>query len=287
MATADDPVLAAHYRHCDEWIRAGDRDRWLANLLAPPDKRLHLSALYAFNFEVARIREIVSDPIPGELRLQWWRDALADETRGDVAAHPVAAALLDTIRRFRLPHKAFADLLEARLFDLYDDPMPTETDLEGYCGETASALFRLATLILADGGDPGSADAAGHAGVAFALTGLMRALPWHLARGQLFLPADLLARHGLGRDDILARRMSGAIGAVLADLRATARRHLDAARAPIDEGPARVRTAFLPATLCPAYLRQMDRRGYDPFKTPIELPQWRRQWILWRASRLR
>ena len=59
------------------------------------------------------------------------------------------------------------------VFDLYDDTMPTLNDLEGYCGETSSSLIRLGAMILADGSDPGAADAAGHAGVAYALTGLL------------------------------------------------------------------------------------------------------------------
>jgi len=283
MVSAADSALAAHYLHCDELIRAGDRDRWLANLLAPADKRLHLSALYAFNLEIARVREIVADPMPGEIRFQWWRDALAG-VRGDVQAHPVAAPLIDTIRRFNLPRKAFTDLIAARSFDLYDDPMPTEADLEGYCGETSSALIRLATLVLAAGADPGGADAAGHAGVAFAMTGLMRALPWHASRGQVFIPGDLLARHGIGRDDLLAGRPGAPIAAVLADMRSATRRHLGAARAAMASVASPARPAFLPVALCPAYLRLMERRSYDPFTTLIELPQWRKQWILWRAS---
>ena len=277
-------ALGAHYLHCDEAIRAGDRDRWLANLLAPADKRLHLSALYAFNLEIARVRELVSDPLPGELRFQWWRDALEGEARGDVQAHPVAAPLIDTIRRFSLPRQPFIDLIDARTFDLYDDPMPTLADLEGYCGETSSALIRLATLILAAGADPGGADAAGHAGVALALTGLMRALPWHASRGQVFVPGDLLARHSIGRDDLLAGQPSGPVAAVLAELRATTRRHLGAARALMAHVAGPARRAFLPVALCPAYLGLMERRSYDPFTTLIELPQWRKQWILWRAA---
>jgi phytoene synthase len=284
MEPAVESALAGHYLHCDEAIRAGDRDRWLANLLAPADKRLHLSALYAFNLEIARVRELVSGPLPGEIRLQWWRDALENGARGDVQAHPVAAPLIDTIRRFGLPRQAFLDLVAARTFDLYDDPMPTLADLEGYCGETSSALIRLATLILAGGADPGGAEAAGHAGVALAMTGLMRALPWHVSRGQVFVPGDLLARHGIGRDELLAGQLGGPVAAALAELRAAARRHLGAARALMAQVAGPARRAFLPVALCPAYLGQMERRSYDPFTTLIDLPQWRKQWILWRAS---
>ena len=128
------------YPHCEALVREGDPDRYWASLFAPADKRPHLNALYAFNFEIARVREAVREALVGEIRLQWWRDALQGEARGDVKANPVAAALDDTIVKFRLPRHALVTLIDARIFDLYDDPMPSLNDLEGYCGETASAL---------------------------------------------------------------------------------------------------------------------------------------------------
>ncbi|MFL5135068.1 MAG: phytoene/squalene synthase family protein, partial [Microvirga sp.] len=167
----------SNFAHCEALVREADPDRYWASLFAPADKRPHLHALYAFNFEVARVREAVREALVGEIRLQWWRDALQGEARGDVRANPVAAALDDTIVQFRLPRQSFVDLIDARIFDLYDDPMPNLNDLEGYCGETSSSLIQLSSLILANGSNPGTADAAGHAGVAYAITGLLRAFP--------------------------------------------------------------------------------------------------------------
>src|SRR6202020_2622800 len=118
---------------------------------APAGARPHLYALTAFSYEVGRLREITRTPLAGEMRLQWWREALIGEGRGEVAGHPVAAALIDTIGKFHLPMQPFDDLLAARTFDLYDDPMPSLNDLEGYGGETSSVLFRLGALILGQG----------------------------------------------------------------------------------------------------------------------------------------
>ncbi len=95
--------LAAAYAYCDKLVSDVDKDRYLATLFAPADKRSHLMALYAFSFEIARVREMVSDPLPGEVRLQWWRDLLDGRSHGDALANPVAAALTSTIRTFRLP----------------------------------------------------------------------------------------------------------------------------------------------------------------------------------------
>jgi phytoene synthase len=161
--------------------------------------------------------------------------------------------------------------------------MPTLNDLEGYCGETSSSLIRLATLILAEGRDPGGADAAGHAGVAYAMTGLLRAFPWHARGGQVYLPKDILDRHGVVREDIVTGRGGPGLLGALADMRAVARRHLDQARRLKGSVPAAVRPAFQPLALVEPSLRAMERRDYDPFRTAVELPQWRRLFALWRG----
>jgi len=278
-----DPAWA--FAHCAAQIRDGDPDRYFATLYAPADKRPHLFALYAFSREVARIRETVSEALPGEIRLQWWRDTLQGEVRGDVRANPVAAALDEAIVRFRLPRQALVDLVDARTLDLYDDPMPSLSDLEGYCGETSSSLIRLASLVLAEGTDPGAADAAGHAGVAYALTGLLRAFPWHARQGRLYLPADVLGRFGVSRDDVVSGRGGPGLLGAMAEMRGVARRHLDQARALRGTIKPETAPAFLPVGLVEDYLKEMERRDYDPFGTAVDLPQWRRLWTLWRVAR--
>ena len=268
--------------YCADLVRQRDPDRYFADLFAPQEARRHLFALHAFNAEIARIRDITSEPLPGEIRLQWWRDALR---AGEAGGHPVGVALLETIRAFGLPLSAFEALLEARIFDLYNDPMPDLSRFEGYAGDTTSALFQLAALILAEGQDPGSADAAGHGGVAYALTGVLRHLPIHARRRQLFLPADTLAAHRVDAEDIFAGKIRTSLTAALADLRAIARAHLAQSQKAIAALPEALAPAFLPLELVAPYLRRMEKPGYEPFGPPVELPQWHRHWILWRAAR--
>jgi 15-cis-phytoene synthase len=288
MSASESPGSEAqgqNYAYCESLVRDGDPDRFFAGLFAPADKRPHLFALYAFSFELARVRDAVSEPMLGDIRLQWWRDALQGEARGDVKANPVAAALDDTIVRFRLPRSAVVDLIDARVFDLYDDPIPAMADLEGYCGETSSVLIRLAGIVLADGADPGAADAAGHAGVAYGITGLLRAFPWHARRGQVYIPADVLGRHGVTREDIVSGRGGPGLVSALAEMREAACDHLERARRLRATIPPAIAPSFLPVALVPAYLREMERRGYDPFRTVVDLPRWRKLWVLWRAAR--
>jgi phytoene synthase len=264
------------------FVREADRDRFLASLFAPAEVRPHLFALYAFNAEIAMIRDRVSAPPPGEMRLQWWREFLAGPRRAEGEGNPVGAALMRAVGFGRLPIEPLMALLDARTFDLYDDPMPSVKDLEGYCGETSSVLIRLASLLLGRGKDLGGAEAAGHAGVAYAVTGLLRALPRHAAQGRCYVPKDVLARHGATPADLLAGRYTPALADALADMRSLARRHLGAAREAML--PKAIGPAFLPAALVEPYLRRMEQPGFDPFRESADVSQWRRQLALWRAS---
>jgi phytoene synthase len=196
----------------------------------------------------------------------------------------VALAVSDTARSFRLPRPAFAALLDARVFDLYNDPMPTLNDLEGYCGETSSSLLRLGSLVLAGGSDPGGTDACGHGGVAYALAGLLRALPWHAARGQVYLPADVLGRHGISAAEVLQGRQRPELSAALSEIRQIARKHLAAALRAGSGMDVVARPVLAPLALVEPYLRRMEGREYEPFRSLVQLPQWRRQWALWRMS---
>lgn len=270
------------FAHCAEVMRLYDRDRYVADLFAPEPARRHLFALHAFNAEVARVRDIVSEPMLGEIRLQWWRDVV--NGAGVAAGNPVAMALMETVEKFGLPVEPLDRLLEARLFDLYDDPMPSLNDLEGYAGDTTSALIQFAAIALSAGRDPGSAEAAGHAGVALTVTRLLRTLPVHARRGQVYLPGDLMHAHNVDRADLQAGTTTPAVQALLREMRTIARNHATIAATEVARLPDAIKPAFLPLALVDPILDRMERSGYDPFSGG-NLPAWRRQWILWRAAR--
>jgi phytoene synthase len=271
------------FDHAQALVARFDPDRHIAALFAPADRRAYLYALHAFALEIGGIRAAVKEPMPGEIRLQWWRDVLSGMREDEAWANPVAAALLRTIADNRLPRAALLAVVEARTFDLYDDPMPDWETLEGYCGETQSSLFRLGSLILAKGDDPGGADAAGHAGVAWALTGLLRAFPWHARRGQAFLPATLLSAVGLDREALVAGRDGEGLRAALAETRARARHHLARTRALKPTIRRDCAPAFRPLAMIERYLRPMEARSYKPYETVIDATNALRVWAMWRG----
>jgi phytoene synthase len=230
------------------------------------------------------VRGRARDPLAGEIRFQWWRDALAGRAPGGISGNPVAAALVDTIEKKELPLAAFERLIEAREFDLHNDPMPSSAAFEAYLRLTASSLFELTGILLVGEGTALAA-AAGHAGISYGITGLLRAFPLHASRGQIYLPADLLAHHHVDHAEILSGASNLALLDALAALREKAWEHFAEVDRLLSALPPAVQPAFLPLVLVNAYLSRMERKDYDPYTTPVEIPQWRRQWMLWRAAR--
>jgi phytoene synthase len=268
---------------CLATLRETDRDRYLACLLSPDDKRGALAALYAFAAELARVRDTVREPLPGEVRLQWWRDLLEGNARGQSEANPVAAGLLTAIETHRLPRQTLLNMIEARVGDLYDDPIENRGALEGYAGETASALIQLASLVLDPDNAAASSEAAGHAGVAQAIAGLLLLMPIHRHRGQLYLPLDILAATGLDRETFLAGQDTPRIAAAIEAFAGLGREHLHKARAAGNISPGAF-PAFLPVSLAAPVLKLAGKSGAGLFDRPLQPAQWRRQWWLAKAN---
>ncbi len=267
--------------HCLDLVRRFDADRYLAALFAPDAARPALLALAAFEIEIVRVRETVREVLPGEIRLQWWRDTLEQH---QPSGHPVADALLAAIDRFSLPVPALISLIDAHTFDLYDDPMPDLNELEGYAGETAGALIQLGAIALSGGRDPGTGTAAGHAGAAMTLTRVLQSLPQATARGQLFLPGDVLSRHNADPAEVRAGRSSPELKAALAEMIAHARHHLDRVGDIGRSLPPAAVPAFLPLAGLSPLLARLERGGGDPLHTIAEMPALPRLWRMWRFA---
>ncbi|MGJ4931968.1 phytoene/squalene synthase family protein [Bradyrhizobium sp. HKCCYLS2038] len=268
---------------CAGLVREHDFDRYASTLFVAPEIRRALLSLYAFNVEITRIRDLVSQPLPGEVRLQWWHDALSGQAHGGVEGNPVAAELLTTVQRFGLPVERLTRLIDEHQFDLYNDPMPTMAALDAYLSDTSGALFGLAARLVA--GSFETVDhLAHHAGVALGLMQLISSLPRDAAHRQLYIPLELLARHGVGQEEMFAGKDTPVIQQMLADLRGQARQHLDHTLELSREAPPAVRPALLPLALVRRDLAQADRRAGDPFQ-PAARSRLATLWTLWRAAR--
>ncbi|MCY0153574.1 phytoene/squalene synthase family protein [Hoeflea alexandrii] len=266
-------------------LREADIDRYLSLLLMPDAVRNDLLALFLFNTEIASIRDRIREALPGEVRLQWWRDVLYGQRDSEARAHPVASALVEVIERRAMPVAPLIAMCDARVFDLYDDPMPDRTSYEGYAGETASALLQMSAFLIDPDASTLSATASGHAGVAQAVAGHLLMLPISQARGQVFIPGDLLAATGLDREAFLVGTETERVTNAVRAFAGFGREHLDKARRALTGVPASARPAYLPVALAESVFARAEREGAGCLSTSVRLPQWRRQWQLWSAAR--
>jgi phytoene synthase len=268
---------------CAEQVRTHDFERYASTLFVGPDKRRALLALYAFNVEISRVREQVSQPLPGEIRLQWWIDMLAGAGHGGVEGNPVAAELLLAIRTHSLPVEPLSRLIDEHQFDLYNDPMPSMATLEAYVHDTSSALFALGARII--GRQSEATDhLARHAGLAQGLARVLATLPLDASRRQLFVPLQLLESHGSGMEQVFAGKQTPQLRAALDQLIGEARSHLKAAFELLTSAPPELRPLFLPLALARRDLKRMSRSDSDLF-APRVTSRLRTLWTLWRASK--
>jgi NADH dehydrogenase [ubiquinone] 1 alpha subcomplex assembly factor 6 len=264
--------------------RRHDRDRFQTALFAPAAHREALFALYAFNYEIARVREAVTQPMLGRIRLEWWRENIAAAFAGGaVRRHPVVEALATAIRERGLERTHFERMIDAREADFDDDPPANLTSLKAYAEGSSSQLVHLALQALG-GCDPEAAEAGHHVGIAYALAGLLRALPVLTAAGRPVVPADIAARTELDLGDGSRGRGSPALRTAVAEIAAAAEGHLQAARARRGAIMRAALPALLPAVVAEQSLRRLKLARYDPFDPALVRPDPLQSWRLAAAS---
>jgi phytoene synthase len=268
-----------------EAARRGEPDRYLAALLAPRNVRGDLAALAAVAAELSRVVQIVSEPMIGAIRLQWWRDAVETVARGERAAHPLADALGDAIRRHRLPVAIVHRLIDASSMELGTEPAAGEQPLDAYLEAAEATQFRLALLVL---GQPRIAEqdavisaAARAYGVARRPGRLLLAMHAHEAsvpRPQAGSDEGTTAPEGSpGQASDAAARDA------LAALRQEARSALATARAGMHMLEPASLPALLPLVMVEPYLRAQERVA-DPLRHVAEVAPLTRVWRIWRAN---
>jgi 15-cis-phytoene synthase len=283
MSEAEESKGAADV--CTDLVRSHDFTRYVSTLFVPAEQRRALLAIYAFNVEISRVRDQVSQPLPGEIRFQWWTDMLVGEGHGGVEGNPVAAELKRAIRNWDLPVERLSRLIDEHQFDLYNDPMPTMAALEGYINDTSSALFSLGAGV-AGWQSEEIEHLARHAGLAQGMTQMMAALPLDTSRRQLFMPLQVLESHGSSMEEVFAGNETPKLRAALDQLVGEAEGNLRTAFALLEQAPPEVKPVFLPLALVNRNLKRMARADSDPF-VPQFTSRFRTLWTLWRASRSR
>lgn len=278
-----------HADYCAALLRERNIDRYLATLFLPSVVRHDVYALYAFDAEISNIRAMIKEPMMGEIRLQWWRDIVGGDRAGEAENNPVAAELLRIITTNKLPPMGFDNYLKARVFDLYDDPMPDTGTFEGYAGETTSFLFHQTARIVLNSTDAATptelADCAGHAGVAWTIVGVLKNLPIHRARHQCYVSGDVLKKAGVVPEDYFSAENNNQMISMIEELISEARRHQALFRSNFQNLPAALKPVFLPMCLVSPILARFGKVVEDAVHAPVDIAQWRKQIYLWSAAR--
>ncbi|MBI1275263.1 hypothetical protein GC177_04750 [bacterium] len=185
-------------------LQRQDYDRYLMSMRAPAALRPALHTLLALNLEASRVRESTSDEMTGLIRLTWWREALAELREGKLPrAHPLVERLAAQHIAENLPEALVDEWLGAREKDLETAPIMTVEDLLHYADGTGGCLAAMWLALACPDATQQATQAARNAGIAWALVGILRAIPYHAEHGLVLLPHNLLKLHGLSAEAIL------------------------------------------------------------------------------------
>ena len=271
-----------------ERARAGEPDRYLAALLAPEAARPALLAIAGFLADVGRIAEEVREPMLGEIRLQWWRDAVDAAGRGERTGHPVADALAEAVRGHRLPVTALQRIIDARSLDIARAGLADDAAVDDHLAATEGLAFALGVAVLA-GPEAAATPALRQAGIAYGLARGLGRLPLLLRHGAFLLPQSRLEAAGLALADLerapAEAALTARIDAVARGLEVRGRAALDDARRDIAPLLPRALPALLPLAMVEPYLAAQNRRADDRMVAIAEPLPLVRVWRLWRASR--
>jgi phytoene synthase len=264
---------------CQQMVRRDDRDRFDTCLFAPSDVQPKLWTLYAFNQEIAKTRDSVSEPALGEIRLQWWRDALEEVKAGRGREHPVVQAVEDHLNSPKLLG-LLGQLIDAREADLFDEGPASFDALRSYAEGAGGILAELALMVSIN--DPSSAllERARRTGAAWAMLGLVRAVPFHWADNRTYLPGEE------GRSALAATSAD-----TMYELAKPALDQMLSFSAEVFEGKAKepvlvpgpARHVFLLDAIGRQYLSQLKKADGNPFKM-TEVSDFKRLWLLFITS---
>ncbi|MBC7634558.1 MAG: squalene/phytoene synthase family protein [Acetobacteraceae bacterium] len=223
-------------------VRRHDPDRFFCALFAPATQREVLFTLYAFNHELARAREVASEPMLALIRLQWWREVVDGASKRHEVATPLSAAIAQGL----LVAEDLRVLIDGREAEA-GDGFATTGDWLAYLDATAGRLMAAAGRLLR-ARDVGRLRALG---TAYGIAGQLRSVGVLARAGRCQLPADALAAAGLTTHDVIAHREPARLLAVLRGLAAQGQTMLR------DAGGRLPSAAALPAVLARRDLRRI------------------------------
>ncbi len=277
--TPDDAALRETIRQKVE--AAGTSFYWAMRLL-PVERRNGMYALYAFCREVDDIADDVAPPAQKKTALAGWHDEI-DALYAGRPTHPVARALNPAVTRFKLRREDFHAVINGMEMDAaLDIRAPDLATLDLYCARVASAVGHLSVHIFGDTGRDAHA-VADALGRALQLTNILRDLDEDAARGRLYLPHEILDRHGIRTQEPSLVLRHPALPAACRELAAIAERHFAAAGEAMARSSRRaMRPAAVMAAFYRALLDALLRAGWRDPSLRVSLSKPQKLWLVLR-----
>uniref|UniRef100_A0A224Z2V6 15-cis-phytoene synthase n=1 Tax=Rhipicephalus zambeziensis TaxID=60191 RepID=A0A224Z2V6_9ACAR len=248
--------------YCMDQVKQYDYENYLCSLLLPAGLRRSAFAIRAFNVELAQIRDVVSRADIGVMRIHFWKDAVERVYKGNPPEHPVAQELSVMVQSKQLSRHWMSRMIESRESILGDKPHSTINELEEYAEKSVSSSLYL--ILQAMGVQNVACDhVASHVGKLQGLTNLIRGVPFNAAKGRVYLPSDLMAKHKVSQESVA--RGKADLKELIYDIACTAHQHLAKARSLKKDVPRDVRLVYLPAVASSEYLEKLRRTDFNVY----------------------
>ncbi|KXS11027.1 hypothetical protein M427DRAFT_36357 [Gonapodya prolifera JEL478] len=273
------------FAYCSDLVRKSDYEQYLISLLQPsPSVRQSLWALRALNVELARVRETVSNDQLGRIKMQWWRDAIDGCFKGNPGQSPTMIALYRAMQKTPLSKTFFVRLVRERSANLSVAQYPSLASLEQYAEHTASSLLYLHLQLLrvqslhAD-------HAASHLGKAVGISTVLRGAAWQARERRWYLPADIMAKHGVSQEAVFREGPSPALSDAVLEIATLAHAHLRHTRELIPTAPKESLPAFLSIVPTERFLKRLEDVDFNLFDGRLYAKDWKLPAVMWWSSR--
>ncbi|EKM49521.1 uncharacterized protein PHACADRAFT_166889 [Phanerochaete carnosa HHB-10118-sp] len=272
--------------YCRDFVQKRDYEAYLVSQVYPRDHRDAFYALRAFYIELSTMQESVSNSIIGNMRMQFWKDALKDFSDGRPPKHPIALALYEASGRFNLPMYHLKRMIEARDAELQTPTHLTLDSLTAHAESTSSTFLYLLLSMLNQSSSHDFSHAASHVGVAHTIATLLRALPYHASKRHMVIPAEVTARHGVSQEEVFRQGGNAkGIDDAAYEFATLANDHLITAREMFKDTagkvPGPVKPVFLNAVPAAVYLERLEKANFNVFLPSLQQRSWRLPWRIW------
>lgn len=257
--------------------------RYFSLLYTPPERRDAIMALYVIDAEIRESARGANHDV-AHTRLQWWRAEVERLVNGN-PQHPATRTLNDRAAHDRAVFSKLHEIMVAADMDLARMTFANPQELRAYCSRSGGAVQELvaAQLVSPDSLDEASRAAANKLGIGIRQSEMLRDLRRDAYDGHVYLPLDLLDKHGVKPEELRARELESRVKELLKSFRHTVQAELE----PPARGStsARLRSLFVLAALHRRLLDRIAARNYEVGAERIELGPIEKPWIAWRAAR--